>query len=231
MSITTEIQSLSPSAIMEFFVLDTSSIGGAISYFHAGTNALQLPIWWQGNQYIPLPIEAEGFDIETKGALPKPRIRIANINGLFSAEVRDKDDLIGAKVTRKRTFAKYLDANNFPGNVNPDADPNQYLPDNLWFVDRKVSENKYVIEWELASAFDVQGVMLPFRQVVQNSCQWKYRSAECGWTGGYFDENDNPAVFSTDDYCSTRLSSCRIRFGTNNPIPFGGFPGATRDGY
>lgn len=226
--ITAEIQSLSPSAIVEFFVLDmTSYEGGGVARFHAGTNGLQQPVWWQGVEYLPLPIEAEGFDVVTKGTLPRPRIRVANIDGLFSAEVRQHDDLISCKVTRKRTFARYLDAKNFPGNVNADADPNQYLPDDIWFVDRKVAENRYVIEWELASAFDVQDVMLPFRQVIQNSCPWRYRSAECGWTGGYFNKNDQPAGTSADDYCAKRLTSCRVRFGNGN-LPFGGYPGAHR---
>lgn len=227
--IATEIQSLSPTAILEFFVLDMSNLpGGSVARFHAGTNKLQLPVWWQGQEYTPLPVEAEGFNVMTKGALPRPRIRVANIDGLFSAEVRQNDDLIGCKIIRKRTFMRYLDARNFPGGVNPDADPNQALPDDIWFVDRKATENKYMIEWELASAFDLQGVMLPFRQVIQNSCPWKYRGAECGWVGGHFDKNDKATGNSSDDYCAKRLSSCRARFGETAILPFGGFPGAHR---
>lgn len=230
MSIASEIQSLSPSAIVEFFVLDATNLPeGALSYFHAGTNKLQLPVWWQGKEYIPLPVEAEGFDLSAKGVLPKPKIRIANINGLFSAEVRKNDDLINCKITRKRTFVKYLDAKNFPGELNLDADPNQHFPDEVWFIDRKVTENKYMIEWELASAFDVQGVMLPFRQVIQNSCPWKYRGPECGYTGAYFDKNDKWTTNPSEDYCSKRLAGCQARhFGV--PLPFGGFPGAFRNG-
>jgi lambda family phage minor tail protein L len=230
MSITVEIQSLAPSALMEFFILDTSNlVGGGIARFHAGTNELQTSVWWQGYEYLPLPVEAEGFDVNTKGAAPRPRIRVANIDGLFSAEVRQNDDLIGCKVIRKRTFAKYLDARNFKSGTNPSADPNQYLADDIWFVDRKVSENKYLIEWELASAFDVQGVMLPFRQVVQNSCPWRYRGPECGYVGGYVDKNDVVTSDSSKDYCAKHLSSCRVRFGSNY-LPFGGFPGAQRNG-
>jgi len=230
MTIKGEIQSLSPSALVEMFVLDMSMFaGGGLSYFHAGTNGLQQPVVWQGRTYTPLPIEAEGFDLSARGQLPKPVVRVANINGLFSAAVAQNDDLIGAKITRKRTFAKYLDASNFPSG-NPYADQNQHLPDEIWYVDRKVSENRYIIEWELASAFDVQGVMLPFRQVIQNACSWRYRSAECGYTGGYYDKNDVATSDVSQDYCSKRLSSCEARFGTNSYLPFGGFPGANRLG-
>lgn len=225
-----EVQSLSPSALLELFVLDTTNVeGGGIARFHAGTNKLQTPVWWQGNEYIPLPIEADGFSVQTKGSLPRPRIRVANIDGIFSAEARQKDDLIGCKVIRKRTFVRYIDARNYPGGVNPDADPNQHLPDDIWFVDRKSAENRYVVEWELASAFDVQGVMLPFRQVIQNSCSWEYKSPECGWIPtAFYDKNDSPVVDASKDVCPKRLSSCRCRFGASSILPFGGFPGAHR---
>lgn len=230
MIIKEEIQSLSPSAIVELFVLDATNLdGGEISYFHAGTNKLCAPVWWQGNEYTPMPVEGEGFDLTAKGDLPKPKIRIANVNGLFSAAVRESDDLINCRVIRKRTFAKYLDAKNFPSGTNPDADPNQHLPDQVWFIDRKVTENKYMIEWELASAFDVQGVQLPFRQVIQNSCSWKYRGPECGYTQPYYFTKDD--VWTTDpneDFCAKRLSSCQCRHQNGITVPFGGFPGAFR---
>lgn len=231
-TIAAEIQSLAPSAIIELYEIDMTSLPlGQVERFHAGTNGLQMPLVWQGNTYNPLPVEATGFDVTTKGTLPRPKFRIANIDGLFSAIVRQYDDMIGCKVTRKRTFSRFLDAVNFPGGVNPTADPTQFLADDIWFVDRKVTENRYMIEWELASAFDLQGVMLPFRQVIQNSCPWRYRSAECGWTGGYFDKDDKPTGVSANDYCAKRLSSCRARFGANAYLPFGGFPGAHRNDF
>jgi lambda family phage minor tail protein L len=231
MAVKEDIQSLSPSAMVELFVLDTTNLaGGAITRFHAGISGVQTNVWWQGNEYQALPVEASGFDVTAKGSLPRPHIKVANVSGLFSAAARDFDDLIGCKVTRKRTFAKYLDTRNFSAG-NASADPNQYLPDELWFVERKVSENRYVVEWELASAFDLQGVMLPFRQVVQNSCQWTYRSAECGYTGGYMGFDDLPAFTADKDGCPKLYTSCKTRFATLgvNTLNFGGFPGAKRD--
>lgn len=231
MSIATEIQSLASSAPVELFVLDTTNLqGGTLMHFHAGTNRLSQPVLWQGQSYTPLPIEAEGFDKTIKGTLPRPKLRIANLNGMFSSEVREHDDLVGCKVTRKKTYARYLDAINFPGGINPDADPNQYLPDELWFIDRKVSENRYMIEWELASAFDLNGVQLPNRQVIQNACSWRYRGPECGYTGPYYDKDDKPTVFAAADTCPKRLSSCKVRQGEYSILTFGGYPGAKRYG-
>lgn len=227
MTIKSEIQLLAPSAMIEVFEIDTSSLGGGIYHFHAGTNKLLLPVIWQGVSYTALPIEADGFELTTKGTLPRPLIRVANVGGIFSALSAELGDLVSAKITRKRTFARYLDAVNFTDG-NSTADQNQFLPDELWFVERKASENRYVIEWELSSAFDLMGVMLPSRQVIQNTCAWKYRSAECSWMGGNFDKSDQPCG-AADDFCSKKLSSCKTRFGANI-IPFGGFPGSVRYG-
>lgn len=230
MAITQDIQLLAPTALLELFVLDTTILpGGTLYYFHAGTNELGGSVVWQGNTYVPLPIEASGFDTLVRGSPPRPHVRVANAGGIFSALVEGNDDLIGCKFTRKRTFAQYLDAVNFPGGVNATADPNQHFPDDLWFIDRKVSENRYMIEWELVSAFDLQGIMLPYRQVIQNTCPWKYRGTECGWTGTvYYDINDQLTTLA-NDYCAKKLSSCKVRFGTAS-YPFGGFPGATQYG-
>jgi lambda family phage minor tail protein L len=228
--ITSEMQSLTPDAVIELFALDMTKIPGEnVLRFHSGINGLQQPIVWQGNTYSPMPIEAEGFDVSSKGTLPRPKIRAANVNGLFSSAVRENDDLIGCTITRKRTFAKYLDETNF-SDGNPYADPDQHFPDGLWIVEQKVTENKYMLEWELSSSFDVQGVKLPFRQVVQNSCTWGYKSSECGYSGtNYFDSSDSPCAVGAD-YCSKRLKACKLRFG-NAVLPFGAFPGATRYAY
>lgn len=229
--ISVEIQSLAPTSIIEMLVLDMTPAGAGKAYFHAGTNGLMQPIVWQGQVYDALPMETEGFNVVTKGALPRPKIRVANINGLLSAEVVNYDDLVGCRVIRKRTFAKFLDAVNFPGGVNPDADPTKKFTDDVWYIDSKTSENKYMIEWELASAFDVQGVQLPFRQVIQNSCAWDYRGPECGWMGGYYDKNDQPTYDQKKDVCSKKLTGCKCRHGATAVLPFGGFPGAHRVNY
>ena len=181
-----------------------------------------------------MPIEASGFDVNSKGTLTRPKIKISNAKGLFSALIRQMDDLIGAKLIRRRTFARYLDEKNFK-NGNPYADPTQCFPEDLWFFDQKITETKDYIEWELASAFDLQGVKLPARQVIQNSCTWIYRSAECGYTGFGFDKDNKPTYINSKDVCPKTLEACRIRFGSINPtgyidltLPFGGFPGAQR---
>jgi len=224
--IETDIQTLAPGSLVALFELDATAIGGDVLRFHAGVNALGNSVVWQGNSYTRFPLDASGFERSGSGQLPRPTIRVANITGLVGALVRELQDLAGAKVTRRRTFLKYLDAVNFPGGVNPSADPNCGFPDEVWFVDRKSTENGLYLEFELAAAFDVAGVLLPRRQCIQNVCTWRYRSAECGYAGGpVADKNDVATGDSAKDACGKRLGSCKLRFGAFGELPYGGFPG------
>jgi lambda family phage minor tail protein L len=152
---------------------------------------------------------------------------VANVTGTITALVLTYQDLIGAKITRKRTLAKYLDAQNFPGALNATADPSAEFADDMYYVDRKSRETRDVVEFELAASFDLEGVSLPRRQIVQNVCPWRYRASECSYTGSsYFDANDQSVSSSAQDICGKRLSSCQARFGQSAELPFGGFPAA-----
>ena len=226
-AIRSEIQKLAPSAVIELFVLDLSLFSQGSVYFHAGTNSLQQRLTWQGKTYEAFPIQVEGFEFNGNGQIPRPKLKVANVTGAITAMVLIYQDLVGAKITRKRTLAKYLDAVNFPGGVNPTADPTAEFADDIYYIDRKSRETRDVIEFELAASFDLEGVNLPRRQIVQNVCPWRYRSSECGYTGtSYFDANDQSVASSTQDICGKRLSSCQARFGQNAELPFGGFPAA-----
>lgn len=226
MTAISDLQLLSPTAMIELFVLDMSISSGPLVYFHAGTNELNNSVVWQGVTYSPFPIEVVGFEYSGQGKLPRPTIRVANVTNIISAYIKTYDDLLGCKVTRKRTLAKYLDAVNFSGG-NPTADTNQSFMDDVFFIDRKSLENKIMVEFELSVAFDVQGVQLPRRQIIQNVCPWKYKGAECGYVPGpMFKADDTSTTFVAQDVCGKRLSSCKLRFGTYAEIPFGGFPAA-----
>jgi len=226
-ALSSEIQSLSPSAVIELFVLDAGAIGGDVFRFHAGTNALRGKLIWQAKEYLPFPVQVSGFEFSGTGQLPRPKIVVANLTGVMTTLLLELDDLLGAKFTRKRTLAKFLDGANFPSGSNPTADPTAEFADDIFFVDRKISENRDIVEFELASSFDLQGVKLPRRQIIQNICPWKYRGAECGYTGSsFFDANDIPVGSIAQDACGKRLSSCKARFGQNAELPFGGFPAA-----
>lgn len=184
-----ELQAAAPSSIIELFELQLNTLqhGVADVYrFHAGTNLNSNGnIVWAGNTYQRFPIEADGFEYSGNGQLPRPKIRCSNILGTITALLLTlPNGLEGAKVTRIRTLARYLDAVNFFGGINfyGTPDPSAEFPREIYYIDRKTAENRDVVEFELAAAFDLAGVRAPKRQCISNICQWTYLSAECGYS-------------------------------------------------
>lgn len=226
MSLTADLQGLAQDTLVELFVLDVTALGGTVYRFHAGTNPLKGTVVWQGQSYGPMAIEATGFELTGNGKLPRPSLRVGNMDGLLGAVVDAYQDLLGAMVTRKRTLLKYLDAVNFAGGVNPTADPLAAFADDVYTISRKTLQTKTMIEFELGSSFDVQGVRLPGRQILQSLCVWGYKSAECGYAGPPVATIDDvPTTSASLDACGKRVASCKLRFGEFGELPFGGFPG------
>lgn len=225
MNIRDLVQKLTPDAEVELFEIELTPITGTdLStdhiYCHSGTTLGMAGVVWQGKTYNPMPIEVKGFDKSIKGTLPRPTMTVANVTGIMTAANNDYQDLIGAKVYRRRTFARYLDG-------AAEADPNVHKVDDMFYIDRKVSENSVAVTWELVSAMDLEGVMLPRRPVIANYCPWVYRSAECSYAAAvYFDINNLSAPSLALDVCNKQTSGCKIRFGATAILPFGGFPAA-----
>lgn len=226
MTIADELIGLELSARVELFVIDSSEIGGDVLYFHNGTNALTQPVTWQDQVYTPMPIQVEGLDITAQsGAVPRPKLRVSNVFGLIGLLLAQYGDLEGARVVRKLTHARYLDAVNWPGGVNDQANPDVFYPDEEWFVDRVSRDDGTVIEWDLTSPLDLEGVVIPGRRCDAMVCGWIYRSADCGYTGGPVAKaDDTPTSDSALDDCGLLISSCKLRFG--KVLPSGAFPGA-----
>ena len=174
-AIVSNLQNTNPSAIIELFTLalDNSLHGATTVYrFHAGTSLKDNgEIVWAGNSYQRFPIQAEGFAFQ-RGQLPRPTLTVSNALGTISAilltvnNTTTGNDLTGATVTRIRTLAKFLDAVNFPSNVNPygTPDPTAEFPQEIYKIDRKSAENREVVQFELAAVFDLAGIRSPKRQ-------------------------------------------------------------------
>jgi len=239
------IQQLSPGTIVELFEIDLrpitkTNLPSDFYYFHQGLNELSSDVVWQGKTYARFNIKVEGYELTSKGTLPRPTMEVSNVTGGITALVYDYDDLVGAKVTRRRAFLRHLDAVNFAGGVNPEADPNQHLPDDIFYVERKINENFQSCSFELVSAMDLESVKLPSRIVIQNWCSWVYRrwdpntsqfvydeAGGCSYTGtNYFDVNDVAVTDPGQDVCSKGVNGCKKRFGAKSRLPFGGFPGS-----
>lgn len=170
-----DLQSINPGAIIELFTLtlDSTLHGSSTVYrFHNGSNMkTNDDIVWAGNTYEKFPIQCEGFDFGSTGTLPRPTISVSNIFGTITALLQAANqttignDLNGTKLVRIRTLAKFLDAVNFEGNTNPygTPDPNAEFPQEIYFLDRKITENRDLVQWEAISALDLVNVKLPKR--------------------------------------------------------------------
>ena len=180
-----DLQSINPSAIIELFTLqlETAIHGSNTLYrFHAGSNLnANGQIVWNGNSYLRFPIQATGFAFQ-KGQLPRPKIIISNGGNQGSSvsslsisaillevnETTAGNDLTGATVTRIRTLAKFIDAANFANGQNATADPNAEFPKEIYSIDRKASETREFVEFELAAPTDLAGVRIPGRQATRS---------------------------------------------------------------
>ena len=121
------LQSINPGSIIELFTiqLNTALHGSNTLYrFHNGANLnANGEVVWAGNSYLRFPIECSGFEFGSTGTLPRPKISISNIFGTMTAIMQDVNettvgnDLNGAKFTRIRTLARYLDAVNFSSTI------------------------------------------------------------------------------------------------------------------
>ena len=161
-------------------------VSEGILRFHNNLKIFNSYIVWQGKTYYPAPITASGFEITTKGTLPQPILSLTSQSensvdqmALLRFEIRKMGDIVGAKVTRRRTFAKFLDAINFgskaeakvgkESNMLPqgfEPDPFAYLPSDIYFVERKQHENKTTLSYQLTSVLDLEGVKLPKRRIL-----------------------------------------------------------------
>lgn len=249
-----QLQKLAPTAVIDLFEVHlTSAVNGSDSvlYYHAGTNNLVENVVFNGKTYPAAPVEVDGFAFSAKGTLPRPTLKVANVNNGISALLLTVNPL-KAEVRRIRTFKKFLDPVNFGPQLiltedddllvtqqnanfiigvsgNDTADPNAKSVE-TWYIDRVASENLQFVEFELTAKLDLINLQLP-RRVVNEFCPWKYRGTECGYNGSnFFDVHDDP-TFEANDVCGKRLSSCRARFPDGKgdgaeAIPFGGFVGA-----
>ena len=249
-----QLYKLEPEAIVELFHLEfTSAINGAKDdlYFHAGTNGIPVSLVFDGITYTAAPVEADGFEKKVNGALPRPTLRVANVNNAITSLRHRSTNPINplmAKVTRIRTCKKFIDAVNFFDQVytyqdgdtaitqggdtlvfaaHGTGDGTARFPDETWYIDRISSENQQLVEFELASKLELTNVLLPRRTVVEH-CPWKYRGVECGYGDGpaVAKADDTPTTNLADDQCGKRLKSCRLRYPHASSLPFGGFPGA-----
>ena len=227
MTIRTDAQRLDAGTVVELFEIDARGIGGNRHRFVPGPwNGAA--VTYQGHDYAPTPVTLKGLRYAAGGKPPRPTLRLSRLDAAVASAALGTSSWRGAKLTRLRTLARYLDG-------EPEADPNRHWPPETWRLDALASANRAETVWQLTSPLDLERRPLPGRQILRDVCAWRYRErdgsawdytrAQCPYTGtGYFDATDNPVTEAADDACSRRLSGCKLRF-PGQALPFGGFAG------
>ena len=181
--IASSLLDIQPSAVLEFFRIypDTVTKPDVFVPVHGGS-IFGDNVTWQNIQYVPVPIEGEGFEINGNGQLSRPKIRIANKDFLISSLLQNNFDFKNAKIVRKRTFLKYLDDVNFDGG-NPfrPQDFTAEISNETFLIGQKTTENKVYVEFELTSPLDLENFEVTNRQILAKYCYWGYRSHGCNY--------------------------------------------------
>jgi len=193
------------------------------------------------NEYVAIPIEIDGIELNSDGPQSRPTLSLANLPtitrsiasnedtmlDILEAEgVARNDDLINTKVTYRRTLLKYTQSSGAAA-----ALPTEF-PTHTYYIDRVSSESNIVVQFELASPMDIEGVVLPNRLVVGKYCSWRYQGVElasdggCTWpldgNGRFFTVSDSSinisatATWSSDN--SSYVAGDRVQTDTNGYI-------------
>ena len=167
--------------LVELFELEVTT--GNYIYFTSYVTS----VTFDGNSYIPLPIEFTGYESKSEGAYSRPRVSFANILTTFRDAIGSNDILIGKKLIRRRTLASQLD-----------SDPPVELPRQVFIIDRIEVETALQVTFELAAPFDLAGVSLPGRYIIPSTCAWVYQGA-------------------AQDKVGEKLGGCTWKVANNNP--------------
>lgn len=191
-------------SIIELFTLDLNPIGINSFYYFHNQKTTQNYVF-NAKTYQPLPIELEETEFTTTGNYPTPKLRVSNVFGLISGIVNAYGGLERCTITRIYTLAKYL-------GITYNASHLLKTPE-TYEIDRVSNENRLFIEYECRTLLDTQQRKIPNRIILREPCLWEFKDANCGFIGNTFNT------------CNKTLANCKERFGTNNPLPFGSFPG------
>lgn len=228
------LQSLYSGEIITLVEVDGTKFGGQIYRFH-NENIRYTPeelmlaretgvlpdknIIFRGEEYGARPFGVTGISFSSNGKADKPQLTLSNLDSRVSALIRSYNGMMQAKVTFWITAAEFLGDD---GVVKDGA-----FRKLVYYVERPSFCNKTVARFDLTSPYDMDGIMIPAR-VTQSICHWAqrgwYRSGKgCGYNGQHmFDKDNNPVGDPSLDYCAGTTTACKLRFGEDQELDFGG---------
>ena len=228
------LQSLYPGEIITLVEIDGTRFGANIYRLHNENIAytpeelLQarqtgtLPeknIIFRGDVYGARPFGISGINFTSNGKAEKPQLTLSNVDSQVSALIRAYNGMMQAKVTIWITPSDLIDKS---GNV-ADGDYRKMV----YYIERPNFCNQSTARFDLTTPYDMDGIMIPPR-TAQSVCYWAqrgwYRSGKgCGYNGSrMFDKDNNPVSDPSQDYCAGTATACKLRFGADRELDFGG---------
>ena len=176
-----------------------------------------------GKAYLPISCEIETIEYTSEGQQPEPTLSVADQDGIITDLILLYNNMEGASIKVIRTQVRYLDG-------QPQADPTAILTEADFLIARREQHApRELVRFALANPIEVDGARLPGR-VCLRTCVWIYRDPDtCGYAGATrFTIDNRRTLVEAEDRCGKSIAACRLRFGNNAVLPFGGFPGLQR---
>lgn len=171
-----------------FTVEDYDSAGNSLHWA-----AYPSSVEFDGVTYDPAPISFDSVKENNSGQIDTTTVTVSNVTRIIGGYL-EAYDLKGKMVVLKTVFANRL------------GESDAYI-DDVYFID-SYSMDAYNVSFVLTSKFDVLSVQLPMRKFTRTVCAWKFKSAECGYTGA-------------GDHCQRLKQNCQA---LGNYDRFGAFP-------
>ncbi|NCC60059.1 MAG: DUF2163 domain-containing protein [Verrucomicrobiae bacterium] len=150
-------------------------------------------ISFNGKTYIRFPISHDGAGENTSGEIDAIVVKVANVSQFIQAKL-EAYNLRGKKVIITMVFANLLSES-----LNK--------LEQIYYID-SYSSGMDVAEFSCTSKFDLMKLELPARKYWRNFCAWKFKSAECAYSGD-------------QTTCNKTFQRCKA---LSNQVRFGGFP-------
>jgi len=244
-----QLQELS-SGLVDLFEITVNphSASPATVYLYRGLSASVVSVWFATktgsakNEYFAFPIEMTDVDITSDGPAARPTLVVANVisaakvlagnaetvgvdektleNIFADLGITSNEDLLGAKVIRRRTLEEHLLTSSSTPTIPVE------FPSYVYYVDRLAAESKISVTFELSSPFDLEGVKIPHREIIGRYCSWKYQGMEESSEGGCsWPLNSNNRFYRTDDIQITSFTtySSGSTYATNAIVKSGNY--------
>ena len=180
--------------ILDLYEIKLSDFEGYFR-FHGSKN-LNKDLVFKGYSYLYIPCEMSNLEYNSEGKQNRPTFSISNINNYVSNLIKDRNDLIGKRLYRKKVLAKDLDDENFGGpNKNTLGDRGfivDFVNVDTFVINKKSSEDKNKVDFILSNILDIDGLTVPSRKVYNDFCPFQYRGSGCNY--GKILNYDGPVI-------------------------------------